>query len=261
MTTGEKELAQAFLGGCDSALGVEGDGFDPHGAPLEHRVAAEQRQHEDAREQPTEEHVLRFQGRLRRQGVHGDVQEDGEAREEEQTQAAAAGENTQGETLAILALLEDRIEQATQGDDGHAAGAGEGREERQGRDRHHAEAAGEPAQVRLGQIHHPVRRLGAGQHVAGEDEQRDGDEQVLVQEVAHGHEHVGHVDGHGGHAVGRRRGQEDDHEQGRAQQGQGHQSQVDEAAHEAPFALAGSTSTGSASFAFFFFFFFFFSGP
>ena len=130
---------------------------------------------EHARQEPADEHVL--DARL---GDHA-VDDDRQARREEQADAPRGGQEADRESLGIAGLLEDDRQEPAQGQDGHAGGAGERREEGADEDGHHGQPAGEPAEHGLEEPDQPLPRFALGQEEADRREERDGRDGVPGQ--------------------------------------------------------------------------------
>ena len=95
----------------------------------------------------------------------------------------AGRHQAEGEVLLVLVGHEGRIEKPTDGDDGDAAAAGEGREEGRCHEAHHGQAAGHPAEPGREHLDQAMRRSALRQQIAGKREQGNRDEQRRVGEL------------------------------------------------------------------------------
>ncbi len=116
---------------------------------------------------------------------HDPVEDHGNGGRDDDPQGTAGNDGAQGEALVVALLKQAGVCDGPHGDQGHGAGAGNGGEHRAGQDGGDGHAAGKGAREFLHDADQALGDGALGHDAAAQQEQRDGQQDLLVDGGPH----------------------------------------------------------------------------
>ena len=151
--------------------------------------------HSHDHDQEQSRHEARQIERVDRHVGDDGVEDDREARRQQQPEAARGRHEAERESLRVLLLAQDRVEQSAEGHDRHTRSARERCEQRAHGRHQDRDAPRHPAEQRAEEADEPGRRVRFGQHVAARCQERDRGERRRDHEPVDLGRHGGHRHG------------------------------------------------------------------